>query len=92
MEASIAPSSFDKDVELLPSSFHKFEFSDKIMDLNVFCQVIEMKESYYIWVGTVPSKLGNLSLSLKTPFVFSTPYSLHSGCSTLIIYNIWGCV
>lgn len=43
-------------------------FSDKIMDSVVNFQVMKLKDSFYIWIGT-SCKLGNLTVAMPTEFV-----------------------
>lgn len=43
-------------------------FSDKIMDTVVNFQVLKLKDSFYVWIGS-SNKLGNVTVAMPTKFV-----------------------
>lgn len=43
-------------------------FSDKIMDTVVNFQVLKLKDSFYVWMGS-SNKLGNVTVAMPTKFV-----------------------
>lgn len=43
-------------------------FSDKIMDTVVNVQVLKLKDSFYVWIGS-SNKLGNVTVAMPTKFV-----------------------
>nr|XP_022321056.1 proteasome assembly chaperone 4-like [Crassostrea virginica] len=42
-------------------------FSDKIMDTVVNFQVLKLRDSFYVWIGT-SNKLGNVTVAMPTKF------------------------
>lgn len=52
-------------------------FSDKIMDTVVNFQVLKLKDSFYVWIGS-SNKLGNVTVAMPTKFVSVVP-----------IYSFW---
>nr|XP_034300422.1 proteasome assembly chaperone 4-like [Crassostrea gigas] len=42
-------------------------FSDKIMDTVVNFQVLKLKDSFYVWMGS-SNKLGNVTVAMPTKF------------------------
>ena len=47
-------------------------FSDKIMDTVVNFQVLKLRDSFYVWIGT-SNKLGNVTVAMPTKFVSFKP-------------------
>lgn len=43
-------------------------FSDKIMDTVVNFQVLKLKDSFYVWIGS-SNKLRNVTVAMPTKFV-----------------------
>lgn len=43
-------------------------FFDKIMDTVVNFQVLKLKDSFYVWIGS-SNKLGNVTVAMPTKFV-----------------------
>jgi len=44
------------------------QFTDTFLDTKIFFQVIFLKDSFFIWMGSGPPQLGHLSLSMKSKF------------------------
>ena len=57
-------------------------FSDKIMDTVVNFQVLKLKDSFYVWIGT-SNKLGNVTVAMPTKFVSFKPKHIYCGRNDL---------
>lgn len=53
-------------------------FSDKIMDTVVNFQVLKLRDSFYVWIGT-SNKLGNVTVAMPTKFVSFKPKHIYCG-------------
>ncbi|XP_071166679.1 proteasome assembly chaperone 4-like [Mytilus edulis] len=48
--------------------FQVHTFSEKLMDTQVFFQTILFDHGFFLWIGTSPAALGDLSLAMKTKY------------------------
>lgn len=53
---------------MIESQLKYHVFSDKIMDTVVNFQVLKLKDSFYVWMGS-SNKLGNVTVAMPTKFV-----------------------
>mmetsp|Transcript_32373 Transcript_32373/g.52630 ORF Transcript_32373/g.52630 Transcript_32373/m.52630 type:complete len:163 (-) Transcript_32373:260-748(-) len=58
--SSSATDEKSKDEEDISVSLHSYRF----MDTPVYIQLIKMKGSFYVWVGSQPPQMANLSISV----------------------------
>ncbi|XP_071638486.1 proteasome assembly chaperone 4 [Temnothorax longispinosus] len=57
------------DVELLPCSFKFHDFTAKVSDVNINCQIIKMEDCLYLWIGDSANRImGDLSVAFKSNF------------------------
>jgi len=49
--------------------FSVHEFSDKILDADVYFHCLSMKDSFFIWIGSKPANMASLSMAIPTPYV-----------------------
>lgn len=54
---------------LTQPTFEIQQFSEKVHDTRLFFQIIFMKDSYFVWIGTAAPQLANLAFAISTPFV-----------------------
>ncbi|XP_060565225.1 proteasome assembly chaperone 4-like [Ruditapes philippinarum] len=54
-----------EDVKLLEPTVYVHVFSDKILDQDVFFQVIKLQDSFYLWFGK-SNQFGDLSVAMAT--------------------------
>jgi len=45
------------------------EFSSPLRNISAHYYVIQLKDSYFLWIGSSPAKFSNLSLALLTKYV-----------------------
>jgi len=55
-------------IETVPPQIRIEQWKEDFMEVPVFFQVYHLKDSYFIWVGSSPAKLNNLSLATQTSF------------------------
>lgn len=58
-------------LQIVPSQIEIHSFSDMVMDVPIYFQIVFLKESYCIWIGNAPPRLDNLAFAMPTPFVRS---------------------
>ncbi|XP_012256373.2 proteasome assembly chaperone 4-like [Athalia rosae] len=62
-------SSEDNGVELLPCSFKFHNFLTEVGEVKMSCQIIKMRDSFYVWVGNYNNNVMNhLSLALVSNY------------------------
>ena len=49
--------------------FNVHEFSSPLQNILAHYYVIQMKDSYFLWIGSSSAKFNNLSLALLTKYV-----------------------
>jgi len=49
------------------------EFSSPLQNILVHYYVIQLKDSYFLWIGSSPAKFSNLSLAISTRYVSFQP-------------------
>lgn len=57
-----------QDVEIQEPTLQMHQFSELFVDRKIFFQIIFLKDSYFVWIGTEPSHFGSLSVSMPNPF------------------------
>jgi len=60
------------------SSIKISQFSEFFSELNLFFEIIFLKDSYFIWIGVNPPELENIAFAINTPFdtISSSTYLL----------------
>eukprot|EP00736_Rhodelphis_marinus_P009946 Rmarinus@m.12981 len=43
------------------------QFTDNVMDMSVFFHIVVLMDSFFVWIGTAPSKLKHVSVALPSP-------------------------
>eukprot|EP01119_Soliformovum_irregulare_P014244 TRINITY_DN3887_c0_g1_i1.p1 TRINITY_DN3887_c0_g1~~TRINITY_DN3887_c0_g1_i1.p1 ORF type:complete len:135 (-),score=8.16 TRINITY_DN3887_c0_g1_i1:133-537(-) len=71
-EADVVSTIIPKDplegVELVEPTIKISQSSHTFMDAQIHFQIIHLKDSFYLWIGTGLPKMGQLSLAFTTPF------------------------
>lgn len=52
-------------VSYLPPSISVHTFSDKVMDTDIYFQVVKLTDSFYLWIGK-SNNFGDLSVAMAT--------------------------
>lgn len=57
------------EISFVPSTFSLKQFHRKFIDRVVFFQLLNMKDSFILWIGSSPAQLNNLEVAMNSTLV-----------------------
>jgi len=54
---------------IVPSSLEIIQFNDVFMEMKLFFQIIFLQDSFQVWIGSIPPRIGSLCVAFPSSFV-----------------------